>query len=713
MNDMRSYATKVGEVESLCQAAAERGIKELDELGQILKLAEVRECSAWPEDVLAAWTAGLETVAETMDMRKLSAEDSRLLLAMMELGFDKHVFRECYAGLAKATFGGVYSNLVDLTDAFGFLDDSVKVQTLAGRWKMMELLKVGTLCYDAAFGGGLVVDIDALAGEIIVQMERKRGMRLRNFLDTVLIIRSGSKLHDLLNRRGIPSYSGREAYLADLKESMVSLAKFDLEATAKKMIVPEILSENAYVSMTTGQKEAAAPAAQGTVQHSDARRWDTSRSIAELAERLKDSTSLKVEDANLGSVHTILVAAARRVDQSEMFALSLAMIWKDGSYNERLGGLLDEVGTTAAIWNTPSLYVTITDKLPGKLVPYWFEVTKKACGDDFLVAQTMQLPYRLWAYAQKLLPSTGKGRDLLVDRVLKAFEAGRVNAEMYFWLWKWKPAAEDEELRMRFMSDSYLLFKTLRIEVRGNYLKSQRTLHHMLVDDEEFQRQVMKHGDMEAIRSLVRCVKHQPLLDAGERQSLLVKIVRHYPEAIHEVEERRTGPVKRAQSKITSNRSYHDLELELQDIIDVQIPENIKAIEHARSLGDLRENSEFKFAKERQGLLQNRRNELETNLSETRPTDFRDVKVDKIVVPGCTVEVAYVKNGKTEQFHVLGRFDSIPEKNIISYESPLGDVLCGAKIGDDLKMPSGDDAKLAAILPLTEEMLAWLGTTAD
>ena len=149
------------------------------------------------------------------------------------------------------------------------------------------------------------------------------------------------------------------------------------------------------------------------------------------------------------------------------------------------------------------------------------------------------------------------------------------------------------------------------------------------------------------------------------------------------------------------------------DLIDVQIPENIKAIEHARSLGDLRENSEFKFAKERQGLLQNRRSELEASLAETRTTDFRDVEVGDVVVPGCTVELTYAGNGKKEQFHVLGRFDSIPEKNIISYESPLGEVLLGAKVGEEMKMPSGDDATLTAILPLGEEMLAWLGKPED
>ena len=167
--------------------------------------------------------------------------------------------------------------------------------------------------------------------------------------------------------------------------------------------------------------------------------------------------------------------------------------------------------------------------------------------------------------------------------------------EHFFWLWK----AAKCELRSKHLSNSYLLFKTLHAEARGSYLKSKRALHKLLVDDEQFQREVMKMGDQDAIKALVRCVKHQPLLDKSERQSLLVKIVRHYPEAIHEVEERGRS-TRRTIANVTSIRSYQQCKKELEELINVLVPENISAIEHARSLGDLRENSEFKYAKERQ-----------------------------------------------------------------------------------------------------------------
>jgi transcription elongation GreA/GreB family factor len=282
---------------------------------------------------------------------------------------------------------------------------------------------------------------------------------------------------------------------------------------------------------------------------------------------------------------------------------------------------------------------------------------------------------------------------------------------MFYWLWK----APHEERRSKYLSNSPMLFKTLRTEVRGSYLKSQRALRRMLVDDESFQRTVMRDGDdkdvhAKAVETLVRCVKHMPLLDAGERQSLLVKIVRIYPDFIHIVEEKTAASASRLGVKLTSNRSYRRCQLELKNLIEVKIPENTAAIEYARSLGDLRENSEFKFAKENQRLLGKKRGELEKILDETRPTDYRNVKIENTAIPGCSVEITF-ENGKVEEYFLLGRLDTDPSRNMISYETPLGKLLTGTKVGSELEMPSGENATLTAVKPLSEEMLTWLGET--
>ena len=87
-------------------------------------------------------------------------------------------------------------------------------------------------------------------------------------------------------------------------------------------------------------------------------------------------------------------------------------------------------------------------------------------------------------------------------------------------------------------------------------------------------------------------------LDGGEKQSLLVRITSIYPEAKRLVEKRKVEVKIGDMDKITSVRSYVEKQQELTEIINKHIPENTEAIATARDYGDLRENFEFKAAKD-------------------------------------------------------------------------------------------------------------------
>ena len=206
----------------------------------------------------------------------------------------------------------------------------------------------------------------------------------------------------------------------------------------------------------------------------------------------------------------------------------------------------------------------------------------------------------------------------------------------------------------------------------------------------------MNHGSLPGIKAFVKTIKSTPILNKGEQQSLLVKIVRIYPEAQQIVEERRKVVTTRAIPKKTSIRSFERRRLELEEIINVKIPKNSAAIAHARSYGDLRENAEYKAAKEEQRFLMSRRRELEKGIKEIIATDFSDVRVLETVIPGCTVELT-IDGSKEETYHILGLWDSNPEKNILSYDTPLGRLLIGKKIGDELTTPHKLTAKIRAI----------------
>ncbi len=115
-----------------------------------------------------------------------------------------------------------------------------------------------------------------------------------------------------------------------------------------------------------------------------------------------------------------------------------------------------------------------------------------------------------------------------------------------------------------------------------------------------------------------------------------------------------------------------------------KIPANSKEIAIARSYGDLRENHEYKAAKEMQKLLMRRKGELETQLVRARGTDFAGAKTD-IVSIGTIVQVTDLTANNPEQFTVLGAWDSDPEKGVISYLTPVAQSLLNRKAGEEVQ----------------------------
>ncbi len=693
----------ISEWEEICLEASE------NQAGSKKKMAEkmfaVGTQQSLPDNLRAECIANLDMVLEVWHGKPFSSEAEAMLETAMALAWDSPILRDRYAVLSKQVFAR-YGNPAGLSDVMQFRDDKVDIEKIYRRWKIMQSLKVGAYCYDPAFGPGKIVAIDNLANEVTLNLDRKRLVYLRNFLDNIILVKTPSKLNTLLENRTFTDTISKKELLASLEADLLSASPI-AKGTMQKLLVPAYFSAADLTDSLIAGKTGTNPAEGDAATMPDARRWDVSRSIVELAERLKDLTKLEVENPQLENVKKILASVAARPEQSEFFAASVALLQKGEAYNEFLEETLAELANSTAVWNSVGQFVEICDKMPSKLVFYWMKATLLAKGSEFLVGATMRMPYRLWTNTDKLLTAAGQD-EALAESVFQAFQNKKVTPEHFYWLWK----APDSEERLQHLSNVNLLFKTLHVEVKGSYLKSQRLLRKMLVDDEKFQRSILRFGDMAAIKALVRCIRHQPLLDNSERQSLLVKIVRHFPEAVREVEEKRKGPAHRSGGKISSLRSLDRSKKELLDLIDVQIPENIAAIEFARSLGDLRENSEFKFAKERQAFLAKRRAELEERSSETMVLDFSKTAVVNTVVPGCSVTIKY-DSGTLEKFYILGRLDSDPDKNMISYETPLGEVLLGVKIGTKVKMPSGDAAIVVAIEKLPADLLDWLNSTDD
>ena len=139
-----------------------------------------------------------------------------------------------------------------------------------------------------------------------------------------------------------------------------------------------------------------------------------------------------------------------------------------------------------------------------------------------------------------------------------------------------------------------------------------------------------------------------------------------------------------------TRQGYESLKKELDYIKSVERPKNIKAIEEARAHGDLSENAEYDAAKDRQGFIERRINELSYKLGHAEIIDPSRLPKDRVVF-GSTILLENVNTGNEVEYQLVGSDESDIDNGRISISSPLGQAMLGKKPGDEvmLNAPGG------------------------
>jgi transcription elongation factor GreA len=137
-------------------------------------------------------------------------------------------------------------------------------------------------------------------------------------------------------------------------------------------------------------------------------------------------------------------------------------------------------------------------------------------------------------------------------------------------------------------------------------------------------------------------------------------------------------------------QGYEALKKELSQLMSVERPKVIKAIEEARSHGDLSENAEYDAAKERQGFIEGRVNELKFKIGNAQIIDPDSLPKDRAVFAS-RVLLSNVDTGEDVAYQLVGPDESDVNGGRISVASPLGRAIIGRKPGDEivLEAPGG------------------------
>jgi len=131
---------------------------------------------------------------------------------------------------------------------------------------------------------------------------------------------------------------------------------------------------------------------------------------------------------------------------------------------------------------------------------------------------------------------------------------------------------------------------------------------------------------------------------------------------------------------------FESLKEELKQLTTKERPAVISAISSAREHGDLKENAEYHAAKEQQGFIEGRIQELNEKLALANVIDITKLSGEKVIF-GATVSFIDVDTEEESSYQIVGADESDLNQNKISVSSPIARALIGKSVGDTLTIP--------------------------
>lgn len=295
------------------------------------------------------------------------------------------------------------------------------------------------------------------------------------------------------------------------------------------------------------------------------------------------------------------------------------------------------------------------------------------------LALMLQSNVRIVSELARLLQEQGRHEELRreLDRWIRDHS---ITTEILYWLCKERGGEFADLVRPEVFS---AILSALERD-QFSTVKRGGKLHDLLMDDRELIPDLLAGADSSAVRDAMRKLMLTTVFEELDKRSLLGRIVRVYPEMGALL----GGEAEQKQEAlIVSWESLEKRKAELDELENKKIPENIREIQIAREYGDLRENFEFKAAKEMQRVLQRRKAEMGRDLSRARGTNFENADTAQVSI-GTVVTLRNPAGGETQVYSILGAWDSAPERGVISYLSGIGQALLGHGPGEQIDLPT-------------------------
>ena len=188
----------------------------------------------------------------------------------------------------------------------------------------------------------------------------------------------------------------------------------------------------------------------------------------------------------------------------------------------------------------------------------------------------------------------------------------------------------------------------------------------------------MFSGDETLVKKMYTMIDDIADIDPSYKAQTRSKILDKYPDFKFRVSEEKDDQPK---GMIVTAQKLAEKKAELERIQKVDIPQNAQDVAEAKAKGDLKENQEYKSAKEQQHFLSLQLAQLQSELNRAVVFD-PTTSTTSMVSFGTVVTLIDNDSGKEETYTILGPWESDPDNNVISYMSPFGNAVLNRKAGE-------------------------------
>ena len=585
----------------------------------------------------------------------------------------------------------------------------------------LKHLTPGTYCLHRSWGFGKIKDWNSASESVVIDFKSKQGhvMQFAYAAESLTPLSPGhvqvQKVESLASLRK----KAQENQVALIQDCILSLGPQATADGIQALLSPDIVAAVDYKKWWDSTKRALKKNGHFYVpgkKNEALRELDAPSALGDSAlEHLRLANGAKAILASLGAVSKywseikseailkeiadLLNTTLSKIPKSQLpIQIELALARDEffaqaGRDPERGPGAITSLTPVSA----PALS-TLLDALPGSRQPKLLEALRAGLPESWPALFIGLLPRANGRVAEVITEAfQAEGRDADVQgAVNRLIRERNITCDFLFWLCKNRPAIYGQLIEPQlFMAILSVLEKDQFSEI-----KKGTKLYELVLGDTPLIAAILKDAPVPDVRDITRAILLSPVFEELDKRSLLAAIIKLYPE----VQAMVVGTDKTAAPEaglIVSWPSLKRRQAEFEDIVTKQIPQNSKDIGIARGYGDLKENHEFKAAREMQGILTRRKAEVEQMLSRAQASDFTDPDTSKVTL-GTKVTLKDVASAETLVYTLLGAWDSDLTKGIISYQTAVARALLNHTVGERIELSTDEGGTRHVIIEKIE-----------